>query len=430
MPNPAVLLLGGLSVAWNQRYLDAAHARGLAVLVADAPGPHVAPLLAGWPASRPLAEVAELPPGDVAGIVDRAATWSARYDIRGVCCLREEYVEATAWVADLLALPAPGLRAARVCRNKYLQRRYLAAWSPAAELVGPDRRADAVQEWTRFPLVVKPVGRLASSGVRLVSGSWELRDCFADYGADEVLLFEERLLGQEYSVESLSQSGQLRYTEVTEKRTTEHGSAYFVEMGHTTPAPGLVATDRTALLAAHEAVLARLGFGTGMAHAEYRLTGDGAVRLIEIAVRPPGDSILALHWLATGTPLEDALVGLAVGEPVAIPTARRYARQVYLPHDAGVLDGLTVDPALGVRPLWFSPAEVRAQVAAAGAAGDPPALRCVMALKPAGTPLAPIRESGDRAAMFVLDAATPAELDELEARCRAAITVRVTPDKN
>jgi biotin carboxylase len=410
---PALLLLGGFAVAWNQRFLQAARKRDLDVLLVDAPGPQAA-------AMRAIGEVGTAAATDLAAIVDHAAAWAGRYDIRGVCVLREEYVEPGAVVADLLGLASPGLRAARVCRNKYLQRRYLSAYGPLSTLVEPGRRAD----WSSFPVVVKPVGRLASSGVRLVTGPAQLPDCLSGYDPDEALLFEERVTGQEYSVESLSSGGKVLYAGITEKRTTEHGSEFFVEMGHTTPADVPWATAEQ-MIATHEEVLDRLAFDTGMAHAEYRVTPAGRVALTEIAARPPGDSIMALHWLATGAPLEDAVVGLAVGEAVTHPEPTRYARQVYLPHEPGVLTDLTVDPSLGTAPAWFDPHVVRAQVEACGAAGDPPALRCVIALKTPGSVLGPLRESSDRAAMFVIDAATPDELDAFEAHCRDAMTLRV-----
>jgi biotin carboxylase len=412
-PRPALILLGGFAVAWNQRFLQAARARDLDVLLMDAPGPQA-------DAMRPIGEVGIAAATDLAGIVDHAAFWAARYDVRGVCVLREDYVEPGAVVADLLGLPSPGLRAARVCRNKHLQRRYLSVHSPLSTLVEPGQRAG----WTRFPVVVKPVGRLASSGVRLVTGPERLPDCLAAYDPDEVLLFEERVAGQEYSVESLSSGGKVVYTGITEKRTTEHGSEYFVETGHTMPA-SVPATVAEQMIATHEEVLDRLAFDTGMAHAEYRVTPAGRVVLTEIAARPPGDSIMALHWLATGAPLEDAVVGLAVGETVAHPEPSRHARQVYLPQEPGVMADLTVDASLGTAPTWFDPAVVHAQVEACGAAEDPPALRCVVALKAPGTVLGPLRESSDRAAMFVVDAATPDELDAFEGHCRDAITLRV-----
>lgn len=429
---PAVLLLtGGLTTAWNQRYLRAATRRGLRLLVLDTPSEHGRALLERMESdpSHPLAglvlDAALIDHAATTALVDQAAAWARVYDIRGVCCLKEEYVEANGLIADLLGLPFPGLRAIRVCRNKFLQRRYLAPWSPASTLVAPGERERICDAWRWFPMIVKPIGRLASSGVRHVPGADELRACLTDYEPGETLLFEEPADGPEFSVESLSLRGEVCYAEATQKRTSEVSGDFFVELGHTTPA-GLDDGTRQRLLADHAQVLARLGFDTGMAHAEYRIAADGTVRLIEIAARPPGDSIMALHWLATLVPLEDAVVALAVGERPVPRSAVRHARQVYLSHDAGVLAGLDIDPALDIPVQWFDPGEVRAQVETCAAATDEPALRCVVALKPVGTELHPVRESGDRAAMFVVDAATPDQLDVIEERCRAAIAVRVT----
>ncbi|GAA2591889.1 hypothetical protein GCM10010435_83230 [Winogradskya consettensis] len=425
---PALVLLGGFAVAWNQRYLKACADRGLTVLIIDADGGHVAGLLDDWrtgaESSTCPAEVELLSADAVTAIVDQVASWSPRYDLRGVCALREDYVVAAAAVADLLDLPGPGLRASTVCRDKYLQRRYLAAWSPASALVPPGQRTAVADGWTAYPLVIKPTGRLASSGVLLIEDVATLRQSLDGYDPDETLLFEQRAPGPEFSVESLSHHGDLRYAEVTAKRTTEDTSEYFVEMGHSTPAP-LSPADRQRLLDTHAEVLRRLAFGTGMAHAEYRMTPGGEPMIIEIAARPPGDSILALHWLATGAALEDAFVALAVGEDVTVPAPDRHARQVYVPSPTGVLAGLRVDPTLGVDADTFDPARLKAQLTGRGFQ-DPPTVRCVVALKAPGTYLGATRESSDRAAMFVIDAATVTGLDELERRCRAGISIEVT----
>lgn len=256
----------------------------------------------------------------------------------------------------------------------------------------------------------------------------ELLSSLDDYSSSEVLQFEERIFGPEYSVESLSRDGVTLYAEVTEKWTTEGDSPFFVELGHTTPAVHLDEAARATMLATHAAVLDRLHFGTGITHGEYRITGDGRVVLTEVAVRPPGDSIMALHWLATGFSLEDAVLGLMVGadvDPPATP-AHRYARQVYLPHSPGVLDAVDVDREVGMDLTWFDAADVRDQISSGSKVADPPSLRCLLGLKPVGTTLGPLRESADRAAMFVVDAQTPDELDAIEDSVRRGTRLRVT----
>lgn len=448
MKPPAVILLGGMVATWNHRFLHAARRRGLAVLLVDGPTTGLAGLVeqrrsassesrsSESPSSEspssghPLygvTDCAEREPGEVGGVLEACLDWTDRWDVRGICSLREEFVEAAGLVTDLLGLSGPGLRASRVSRNKFLQRRYLSAWSPRSDLVVPAARVARVAAWDRFPAVVKPIGRLASSGVQLVLTPAELVEALEAYQPGEVLQFEERVVGPEFSVESLSRNGECLYVEVTEKRTTEGDSPYFVELGHTTPAVNLTESARANLLAAHAAVLNRLQFGTGIAHGEYRVTARGRVVLTEVAVRPPGDSILALHWLATGTPLEDALIGLAVGEDVVPPShPRRYARQVYLPHQPGTLSGMAAPNGAGLEVTWFDRAAAHDPVREAGAATDPPTVRCLMALKPLGSQLGPLRESADRVSMFVIDATSPDALDQLEAQVSRDVHLEVS----
>jgi hypothetical protein len=423
---PALLLLGGLAVAKHQRYLEAAADRGLAVLLIDAPGPYVDQTLASWPAAEPAPTgCAQLAPGDLTAVVGQIAAWQERYAIRGVGCLREPWVETASVVADLLALPGPGLRASRICRNKYLQRRLFASISPACTLVGPEYRPELARAWLRFPVVVKPIAREGSSGVRSATDPVTLADCLAGYDEREALLFEEYVPGLEYSVESLTERGELRFIGITAKRTTEAHSDYFVELAHTTPAPDLPPGDRETLLRTHRDVLHALRFDTGIAHAEYRVDAGGNVMLMEIAARPPGDAIMALHGLATGAYLEDALVALLSGETVTYPPPTRFARQVYLPQRPGLFAGIAVSPELGVAADRYPGAAVSFARLQPGAATDRPAVRRIAELKPRGSSLGPMRESSDRAATVIMDAPTAAELDELEARCLRAVRLRV-----
>ena len=145
--------------------------------------------------------------------------------------------------------------------------------------------------------------------------------------------------------------------------------------------------------------------------------------LTEVAVRPPGDSIMALHWLATGAPLEDTLVGLAVGEDVAPPPRpRRYARQVYLDTGPACSPGCRSSRRRS-EVTWFDRSDVHEPIRETGAADDPPAVRCV-----AG-PQAARQHGSDRCAspptgwrMFVVDAASPEALDQIEARSPVTCT--------
>ncbi|MFI7544741.1 ATP-grasp domain-containing protein [Actinoplanes sp. NPDC049599] len=429
---PAVLVFG---VMLGYRYptlVPAARRRGLTVLGIDNLNPRNASIdavrrrdpdhcLAG------IAEVAWIPDHRGQDIGDRVAAWSRDHDIRAVLVLGEPYVDVAATMTDLLGLRGPGLRASRVCRNKLLQRRYLAAWSPPSRLVPAEARAAALTDWTTFPAVVKPIGRTASSGVRQVHSTEDLRAALDEYAPIEPAVVEQYVPGPELSVESLVAGHTVVFAEITGKRTNEDDGVHCVETGHTTPDPRLTPAVRAAVLAANAAVLDRLDFADGAAHAEFRVSPRGTITLMEVAARPAGDAIDTLYHLATGVPLVETLLAILLGEPARHPGPYRHARQVYLPHAPGILravhaDGLGV-PVSGLdnRPAWPAVTPLPA--------GAPPTVHYVLAGRVPGTRLQPVRESADRSTMVILDAPDAAGLDRLERRCHETIRIEVVPDQ-
>lgn len=356
-----------------------------------------------------------------AGVVASVRAWRERYTIVGVYAVGETLVEPTGIVADGLGVPSPGLRATRACRSKYLQRWYLPEYSPRSLVVTPGSRESFDANGIEFPAIVKPASRHSSSGVTTVHDLAELRAQLATYAADEVVLVETKVIGQEYSVESLVQDGQPIFASVTRKETTESGDKSFVELAHTVPNER--AEVREVILAANARMLDVLGFENGIAHSEWRVDADGRAILMEVAARTPGDGLPLLYHLATGKPMEPEIMRIALGEQAGYPAPHRYARQVYLEHDFGVLADVTVDWP-GIEPQWVGEAGIWPEIAP-GAAADEPTLRAVLVLKERGTELGPLHSSGDRAVTFLIDAATPDELDALEARVRAAITVHL-----
>jgi hypothetical protein len=357
------------------------------------------------------------------GTVAQARVWAREYDVVGVYAVGEMMVEQAGIIADAFGLPSPGLRATRACRSKYLQRLYCPEWSPEILIYPPGDRSVPQGTHPGWPAVLKPAGRRSSSGVREIRNPIELEQYLTEYPPAEALLLEEYVVGQEYSVETLVQNGRVVFESVTRKETNETSSRSFVEMAHTVPAPA----DGELLLTANRAVLEKLGFADGVAHAEFRLTPARQVRLMEIAARTPGDGLLALYHLATGAPMEPEIIRIALGEPAEYPAPVRYARQVYLDHRPGVLGdvkvrwpGVAPTPA-GQGQLWPEPEP--------GRPGDEAALRNVLVLKKPGTRLGELRESDDRAVTFLIDAPSVEELDALEERVRASIDISVDEEE-
>ncbi|KJY42528.1 hypothetical protein VR41_07430 [Streptomyces sp. NRRL B-1568] len=420
-------------VCRNTRYLDELSARGLKILLITPESYRETALARMADPAHPAALIDDVAFVDGAldhegsftsSVIASTQAWRQRYRIVGAYAVGETLVEPTGLLADALGLPGPGLRATRACRSKYLQRWYLDEFSPASVVLPAGRREELDTEAVGYPAVLKPATRHSSSGVVTVAGADELRAHLAGYPGHETLLVEEKVAGQEYSVESLVQGGKVVFASVTRKETTESHAQSFVELAHSVP--GTCDGAEETLLEANQRMLERLAFADGIAHSEWRTGADGSPYLMEVAARTPGDGLLVLYHLATGAPLEPEIVRIALGEPAAYPVPGRYARQVYLEHESGTLGDVTVDWP-GVEPVWVGDGGMWPAIEPGGE-DDAPALRAVLVLKDRGSELGPLLSSDDRAVSFVIDAPTPRELDELERRVREAITVTVRKD--
>jgi hypothetical protein len=436
---PAAFILAGAFrvLCRNHRYVTELVGRGLKVLVLTPES------------SREQAEAAMRDSASPAALVDAVAyvrgamdvegsfnpgvfaalqRWRQQYHVVGAYAMEEMLVEPTSVLCDVLGLPGPGQRAGRACRSKYLQRAYLSAWSPASLTVAPGERSAVPLDGVSYPVVVKPAARHASSGVIACETAAQAAAALRGYPPYETVLVEERVVGQEYSVESLVQDGRILFASVTRKETTETDSTMFVELAHSVPAapnPAEGTAVTATLLESNAGVLAALDFRNGITHSEWRVTDTGRPFLMEIASRTPGDGLTPLYELACGQPLEPQIIAIALGEPATFPAPRRFARQIYLEHRPGRLRDVVIAwPGAAVH--WIGPGDMWPLVPP-GAPGDPATLRTVLVLKPRGSVLTALSSSDDRAVTLFLDAGSPAELDELERRVRAAVTVVVDP---
>ncbi|WP_381562478.1 acetyl-CoA carboxylase biotin carboxylase subunit family protein [Streptomyces eurythermus] len=335
---PAVIVMSDLAaLARQHRLITDIAGRGLTPLVIVGPTTDLARLKThiedpAHPLSR-IADVRQLPGPAVDGVWASVQDWITDFDVRGVICSGEVFVDPAGALAEALGLPGPGSWAARVCRDKVMQRVILGDHGPSWRAFAPHARDTATSEV--YPCVVKPAGRMFSSGVVKVADDAELRAALAAYEPDETVLVEELVTGPEFSVEALVHRGEVVWSGVTAKLTNEDSSRYFTEIGHTSPAR-IPSSDAEALVAANTAVLKTLGFGSGITHAEFRLR-DGRPVLMEIAARLPGDAITMLWHLATGRPVEPAIVDLALGIEPQYPEPTRRAVQRFVDHRPGRL---------------------------------------------------------------------------------------------
>ncbi|MCC0100226.1 ATP-grasp domain-containing protein [Streptomyces flavotricini] len=438
---PAFIIFSDLSKIGPS--LTELRARGLAVLaVSQRQGSAMVQKgieLLGTP-GHPFADLDEVSlrdATDISGIADQASRWARQYDVRGVLVNAEVYVDAGQVVSDMLGLPNPGWRASTVCRNKLLQRRYLDQWSPTSVLVttpaeGIADRAQAVllaAEYDGpFPVAIKPLDRESSIGVRVVEDREALIDAVADLKAGNRLLVEERVTGREYNVDTLVSDGKPIVTLLTQKGTNEDSTEFFVELIHTTPPANLDERETALITEAQLGVVERLEFENGYAHAEYRITDDGRVVLMEIAARAPGDGCLHLYHLSTGSPIEPVLIDIAMGRPTQYPAHfRRRARQVYFEHTPGTLRDVKAEGLEGITPRWLADTTGIWPELAAVDEHAPATVHELFVIKPRGFRLERLTESSNRAVTAIFDVPADGDIDAEEARVRRAVTIETEP---
>ncbi|MFF1404441.1 acetyl-CoA carboxylase biotin carboxylase subunit family protein [Streptomyces sp. NPDC058294] len=426
---PAVVVITDLVVlAKHLRLLDAAGRRGLTPLFVFGPetpadelarhrrDPH-------HPLSR-LADdqVRHLTDTSLDTLLHGVAPWLRDRQVRAVLNVGEVFVEAAGALARTLGLPGPGTHAARVCRNKLLQRLAAPALAPRWTLLDP-ARTTAPEGWDTFPAVLKPASRMSSSGVRAITGPHALPPLLPGYGPGELLLLEERIAGAEFSVESLVRDGVVLWAGITAKDTNESDTSFFTETGHTSPAPHLTPAQESLLLDANTEFLRAVDFGTGMSHTEFRLTAGNRVVLMEAAARPPGDAITRLWRLATGMDLDAALLDLALGTEPATAPPRRRARQVYLDHPRGLLADVTAETA----PVhWVSEQGGWPDLPPA-AQGAPPRDHAVLVSRHRGDLLGDQSDSQGRSVSVVLDGPLDADLDHAAHEAARRVTIHTVP---
>ncbi|BCM65157.1 MULTISPECIES: ATP-grasp domain-containing protein [Streptomyces] len=262
--------------------------------------------------------------------VDIATELHRSWPIEAVVPALEYAVPAAAAIAEKLGLPGATSRAAAVLRDKLLLREATGrAGMPTPrwrEIRGPE---DIVAFAQAGPVVVKPADRQASVGVQLLDHcdpaeaerAWQALLEAAEPGhapdrpLDRRFLAEERVYGTEYSVEALVREGSVEFFNVTEKSVI--GGRHPVESGHVLPAPVSAETEQDMRTAMRRLVEAT-GFGSGILHAEWIMTGSELV-LIECAGRCPGDRLTDLLDLAYATAIRPALIEILAGRRPRLP---------------------------------------------------------------------------------------------------------------
>ncbi|MGK3988644.1 ATP-grasp domain-containing protein [Sorangium sp. So ce136] len=266
---------------------------------------------------------------DVSRLLDALRPLHAERRYDGVLTTCDYYLETAARVAAELGLPGTPPAALRVAREKHLMREACRR----AGLPGPRFLAtndvDQAVEFARsigFPVVVKAVDLCASEHVVAIHDADGLRAMFSAVSGPPVnirgqkrsgvVLIEEFLRGEEFSVETVSFRGRTTVLGVTDKSLV--GYPRFIESALMHPADIADETARRLQGFVCEALTA-VGYGHGLAHTEVKLSPDGP-RLVEINARMGGSYLFDLVQLVTGVDLFEVLIDLSLDRaPRATP---------------------------------------------------------------------------------------------------------------
>lgn len=267
------------------------------------------------------------------GAADRFHAAHPKLDPAAILPGVEYAVPFAARLAERYGVPGAGIAAASLLSDKALLRQVTRAAgtaNPRSERVTSPAEVRAFMRSVNGRVVLKPANRQASVGtqvlreLREVDVAWD--ECTQqdeglyapDRGRPLVMLCEQFIAGDEYSVELLVRDGDSLFSNITEKHLFPGPRP--IELGHAVPAP--IPAQLDALLVAETLrVIEAVGFGSGFVHCEW-IVMDGVPYIVECAGRMPGDLIMPMINRAWKTDMVSAFVSVMRGVELAAPLPR------------------------------------------------------------------------------------------------------------
>ena len=255
--------------------------------------------------------------------------------IDGICTIASDVAAPTmAYVAEQMGLIGNSYQSSLRANNKWLMRQaFTSVGVPCPQhMCVTTLDTNAIQAQMSLPLIVKPSDRSGSLAVNKVTDWAQLPSAIeeaqkASFKGEAMV--EEYIEGREISVEFISYQGKHYPLQITDKVTT--GAPHFVELEH--HQPSTLSDDMyTTIYAITERALKALGITNGASHAEYKITDDGRVYIMEIGARMGGDFIGSdLVQLSTGYDFVRGVIEVALDQfVVPVITKSAYAGVYFL----------------------------------------------------------------------------------------------------
>lgn len=249
---------------------------------------------------------------------DAVADYAARNRVDAVYSAGSDIAMPTAFsVSERLGLPqfCP-TESAVICNTKTLLRKTLgrdfAGNIPYQTLRSKDERVEL-----SYPLMVKPEDSQGQRGVFCAHDHGELLDRFDEsmhFSRSKKLILEERIEGDEISINTFSCDGKLLFFLPSERISWEGSSGGII---HRHILPGKWSSDHAAMDRVRDLVdrtLRRLSILNGPAYFQIMMDQSGTPYLIEVTPRLDGCHMWRLIRYSTGIDLLDLTVNALSGE--------------------------------------------------------------------------------------------------------------------
>jgi formate-dependent phosphoribosylglycinamide formyltransferase (GAR transformylase) len=188
--------------------------------------------------------------------------------------------------------------------------------------------AEAFVREVGFPIVLKPPAGAGCKATWRIRGADDLRGALAAVHPSpaEPTLAEEFLRGHEYSFETLTVGGNVRFHSISRyyPGPLEVMETPWIQWVCLLPRDIVVPEFDDAREIGVRAIQA-LGLETGMTHMEWFRRDDGSIAIGEIAARPPGANIVRMTGLAHDADMYHAWARAVVDDAYDGPFHRKYA---------------------------------------------------------------------------------------------------------
>jgi biotin carboxylase len=269
---------------------------------------------------------------DAQQLVDAARKIAGRYGpIHRLLGILEPLQVQLAMAREALGLSGVKAKTAELFRDKAKMKDALrAAGLPCARHAVVTGYADAERFASEvgLPLVLKPPAGMGCKATWRINTLDELKGAVHAIGASPTnpCLAEEFLRGREYSFETLTLGGEVRFVSATRYYPTplEVMETPWIQWSVVMPrhidTPEFDGVDELG-----RRTIAALGLDTGMTHMEWFRRDDGSLAIGEIAARPPGAQIVLMNGFAYDVDFYRVWARLVVDEVIDGPLERRHA---------------------------------------------------------------------------------------------------------